>query len=605
MKKCALVLGLFLVSQIARAQTTQSYLYSIEQSANVIQGYSVNNTTGALIAVPGSPFSDVGGPVAAATNSTGTILFVANQATNSISVFAINSSLGALTEISGSPFSTGDGQQPSAISVSMDNQSLYVGSNFSESSPNNGVLQTYVIAVDGSLTLASAQMTEPFPVGFVVSATAPFLYMSGFNQVDIYNTSSGLPVVAGSFAISAEAAITGNNAFLFIAGSNGPNEPGGPGFLTTLQINNDGSLSQVAEFTSPIGDVITNLALAGNFLFTNFGTFVVAPDGSLTLSPNSAWNAAQPFTITSLGSFLDTGSEPDSNPPGLIYPYVIAPDGTLTNSQPPLILQGRANQFVIANTSAVAPLLPAFVFNPSTPFNFNPFTVGTSIVGQVQIISTGSVALTINSISISGDPSFTETNSCSTSLPPSSSCNIEITFAPTTVGTFAGMLSLEGNESGSLSISGIGVAAPTVTVTPTSQSGQAGDTFTYTVASNASQVSVSCATIPAATCAINKGVLSVQTTAPSAAAAPSVRWLLPLGLCATALLCLPRRRRKTILCVGALAVLAACGGAGSKLATATPPPTTTAGTPAGTYAVHLSAASGSTKATATAQVVIQ
>jgi hypothetical protein len=104
-------------------------------------------------------------------------------------------------------------------------------------------------------------------------------------------------------------------------------------------------------------------------------------------------------------------------------------------------------------------------------------------------------------------------------------------------------------------------------------------------------------------CAMNGSTLTVTTTAPSAATVHYVRWVLPLGLCGAALFCLPRRRRKTVLCVGTLAILAACGGTGSKLAAV--PPTVTAGTPAGTYAVQLSAASGSTKATATAQLVIQ
>jgi hypothetical protein len=105
-------------------------------------------------------------------------------------------------------------------------------------------------------------------------------------------------------------------------------------------------------------------------------------------------------------------------------------------------------------------------------------------------------------------------------------------------------------------------------------------------------------------CAVNGSTLIVTTTAPSAAAMPNTRWLIPLGLCATGLLCLSRRRRKTVLCVGALALLAACAGAGPKLATA-PSPTATAGTPAGTYTVQLSAALGSTKVTATAQLTVQ
>jgi hypothetical protein len=142
-------------------------------------------------------------------------------------------------------------------------------------------------------------------------------------------------------------------------------------------------------------------------------------------------------------------------------------------------------------------------------------------------------------------------------------------------------------------------AAPTITVTPPSQSGQPGGTFTYTVASSSSQLTVSCATIPAATCSVSKGVVSVQTTAPSGSNVLGMRWLLPLGLCGLALICVPRRTRRTALCVTALTLCGACGGgSGSKLVVVT-------GTPAGTYTVAVTATTGSAQTTSNVQLVIQ
>jgi hypothetical protein len=143
-------------------------------------------------------------------------------------------------------------------------------------------------------------------------------------------------------------------------------------------------------------------------------------------------------------------------------------------------------------------------------------------------------------------------------------------------------------------------AAPTITVAPQSQSGQPGGTFVYTVASSTSQLTVSCATIPAATCAISKGVVSVQTTAPSASSVVGTRWLLPLGLSALALICVPRRARRTVLCATALAVCAACGGSGS----ASKPPLVN-GTPAGTYTIAVVATADSMQTTDNVQLVIQ
>jgi 6-phosphogluconolactonase len=619
--KTVIVLLLLMAPSLFAQSQNQSYIYSVEETANAIEGFAINSTTGAIVAVPGTPFADAGGPVAASTNQAGTFLFVVNPGSNSVSVYGINSA-GSLTEISGSPFSTGDGQQPSAIAVSTDNKSLYVGSNFSESSPNNGVLQTYSIAADGSLTLAMAQTTEPFPVGFVVSATGPFLYLAGFNHVDIYNTTSGLPVAAGSFPVPAEVTITGNNSFLFIGGSNGPGNPGGPGFLTTLQINPDGSLTQVAEFSTPPSDTISNLALAGNFLFTNFGTFVIGSDGTVTLSPHSTWNAAESIALAALtsGPFVFTGSQPDSNPPGLIYPFVLAQDGTLTNSEPPLLLQNRSTDLVIATTETVAVTNPAFVFQPAV-FPFNPVPVGNSIVGLIQIFSTGSAPLDIASISISGDGVFTETNNCPAVLAPLAICSINLVFAPTSAKSFTANLNLVANVGGNVLITGTGIAVapvpptagPTITATPASAAGSAGQAFAFMLTTanfgKAPTLMADCSKIPATTCMIQGATLSVQTSKPSSSTPatifklPSITLFEGLLTVAFGLFIIRKRAARLSLALACLGFLTACGGHTSGALPGNPGPVLNPGTPSGTFQIVISAAG--TQTTATVMLTIQ
>src|SRR5580700_10750171 len=96
---------LILSAPCLQAQTApQSYLFVAEPQA--IEGFNINNTTGAIVAVPGSPFVTSNGPVAIATNSSAILLFSANS-NGTISVFQI-ASTGALTEIAGSPFNISD-----------------------------------------------------------------------------------------------------------------------------------------------------------------------------------------------------------------------------------------------------------------------------------------------------------------------------------------------------------------------------------------------------------------------------------------------------------------------------------------------------------------
>ena len=69
-----------------------------------VSGYSVNTTTGALAAVPGSPFP--AGSVCLAIAVTSKFVYAANWTDSTISAYKINASTGALSAVAGSPFAT-------------------------------------------------------------------------------------------------------------------------------------------------------------------------------------------------------------------------------------------------------------------------------------------------------------------------------------------------------------------------------------------------------------------------------------------------------------------------------------------------------------------
>src|SRR5271167_2255514 len=109
-------------------------------------------------------------------------------------------------------------------------------------------------------------------------------------------------------------------------------------------------------------------------------------------------------------------------------------------------------------------LVPASVTFPSQP-------TGTASGTQpVTLTNTGNAALTIASITASGD--FTQTNNCGTSVAVGSSCTISVMFTPTGGGTRSGTLSISDNAPGSpqmVTLSGTGGAAgPAVSLTPAS-----------------------------------------------------------------------------------------------------------------------------------------
>jgi len=97
--------------------------------SNAVFAYSIDALSGALTAVPGSPFTAGENPVSAVVEASGRFLFVANNANtvsgNSVSAFSIDYSTGALAEVPGSPFGTAP--FPLSVAVDPSGQYVYVG----------------------------------------------------------------------------------------------------------------------------------------------------------------------------------------------------------------------------------------------------------------------------------------------------------------------------------------------------------------------------------------------------------------------------------------------------------------------------------------------
>ncbi len=84
--------------------------------------------------------------------------------------------------------------------------------------------------------------------------------------------------------------------------------------------------------------------------------------------------------------------------------------------------------------------------SPNT-LTFTGITVGSTSASQpVTLSNTGNVTLAISSITASGD--FSQTNNCGSSLNPSGSCTINVTFAPTAGSTRNGTITVTDNAEG-------------------------------------------------------------------------------------------------------------------------------------------------------------
>ncbi|HEY1524045.1 MAG TPA: beta-propeller fold lactonase family protein [Solirubrobacteraceae bacterium] len=139
---------------------------------NTVSVFSVNQSTGALTQVSGSPFATGGFPESVAFNRRGGLLATGNTVNGgtdgTVSVFSVNESTGALTQVSGSPFATGPSSGISSVAFSRDGGRLaaanYQASTVSLFSVNQGT--GALTAVSGSPFASGGNPAFPVLVAF-------------------------------------------------------------------------------------------------------------------------------------------------------------------------------------------------------------------------------------------------------------------------------------------------------------------------------------------------------------------------------------------------------------------------------------------------------
>jgi DNA-binding beta-propeller fold protein YncE len=95
-----------------------THVYVPNTTDATISAFTLDNISGSLVAIAGSPFpsggkGSVNGPLGIANDDSGHFIYVCN-ASNDVSVFSVSAVNGALTPIAGSPFHDG-GNGPNAI----------------------------------------------------------------------------------------------------------------------------------------------------------------------------------------------------------------------------------------------------------------------------------------------------------------------------------------------------------------------------------------------------------------------------------------------------------------------------------------------------------
>jgi 6-phosphogluconolactonase (cycloisomerase 2 family) len=158
-----------------------------------VRAYSVNATTGALTPISGSPFASLAVPSSLEVDSTGKYLYVANTQSNQLSAYSIDRGDGSLWRLASSP--TNAGASPTLVTTHEDATPLSLSSKFVYVT-EAGSIRSFNIAEDGTLSAGAApSVSATSPLGVTLDRQGRFAYVAdpGAHGVRIYavNASTG------------------------------------------------------------------------------------------------------------------------------------------------------------------------------------------------------------------------------------------------------------------------------------------------------------------------------------------------------------------------------------------------------------------------------
>ncbi|MBK7469663.1 MAG: beta-propeller fold lactonase family protein [Betaproteobacteria bacterium] len=273
-----------------------TFLYAVNFDDNTLVGFAIDPATGALSALPGSPYPTGPSPLAAAMDPTGHFVYVVNSNINtvagSISGFAIDQDTGALTSLPGSPYATP--ARALAIAAEPYGKYLYVAGN---------VNQAYAIDPQtGALTAIGAGIT-PFASTVAVDPSGRFVYIaeSFANRITPYAigptgtlTAIGPGVSTGANPLGM--AVTVSGRFLYVANLISSDVSG-------FAIDPDtGNLTPLAGFPQPAGENPFGLTAGG--VMPNR---VAAPVGARFFYPLGVVGGYPPYRWSLAGGSLPPG----------------------------------------------------------------------------------------------------------------------------------------------------------------------------------------------------------------------------------------------------------------------------------------------------------
>jgi probable HAF family extracellular repeat protein len=271
---------------------TGRFVYATQGAA--ISGYTINAETGALTRVRRSPFSSPD-PRGIVVDPTGRFVYVANFSSGNVTAYTINTDNGRLADIPGSPFAADSGTY--SVAVDPKGHFLYA------SNPVAGDITEYAIdANTGVLTQIPGSPVTSGQSGYsiAIEPLGEFLFQTSqqgtvlaFNidpTTGALSPAAGSPFAAGIGPFSVAADPTGRFVYVVSAGTADPGTATVSAYTISRVPSQFGVLTPVSGSPFTVGfqaDFVTvdptgRFVYVANWADSNIGVYSIATNGSLT-----------------------------------------------------------------------------------------------------------------------------------------------------------------------------------------------------------------------------------------------------------------------------------------------------------------------------------